>query len=130
MKRIFLILIVMINCLTMQAQNQEKMKIRLAEITIEPQYREEYLKKAKKVGAISVEKEEGVICVFPMVMQEDLSQVRIVEIYRDEAAYQAHLQTPHFLEYKSSTLKMVKSLKLIEMDALDPEAMTHIFKKQ
>lgn len=130
MKRIFLILIVMINCLTMQAQNQEKMKIRLAEITIEPQYSEEYLKKAKKVGAISVEKEEGVICVFPMVMQEDLSQVRIVEIYRDEAAYQAHLQTPHFLEYKSSTLKMVKSLKLIEMDALDPEAMTYIFKKQ
>ncbi|WP_454952320.1 putative quinol monooxygenase [Capnocytophaga granulosa] len=53
-----------------------------------------------------------------------------MEIYRDEAAYQAHLQTPYFLEYKSSTLKMVKSLKLIEMDSLDPEAMTHIFKKQ
>lgn len=73
---------------------------------------------------------ERILCIFPMVMQEDLSQVRIVEIYRDEAAYQAHLQTPHFLEYKSSTLKMVKSLKLIEMDALDPEAMTYIFKKQ
>ena len=73
---------------------------------------------------------ERILCVFPMVMQEGLSQVRIVEIYRDEAAYRAHLQTPHFLEYKSSTLKMVKSLKLIEMDALDPEAMTYIFKKQ
>ena len=73
---------------------------------------------------------ERILCIFPMVMQEDLSQVRIVEIYRDEAAYQAHLQTPYFLEYKSSTLKMVKSLKLIEMDALDPEAMAHIFKKQ
>ena len=73
---------------------------------------------------------ERILCVFTMVMQEDLSQVRIVEIYRDEAAYQAYLQTPHFLEDKSSTLKMVKSLKLIEMDALDPEAMTYIFKKQ
>ena len=64
-----------------------------------------------------------------MVMQEAPLQVRIVEIYRDEAAYQAHIQTPHFLEYKSSTLKMIESLKLIEMDALDPEAMSLIFKK-
>ena len=129
MKRIFLTFIVIISCLTTQAQNREKMKIRLAEINIVPEYREEYLKRAEKVGALSVEKEQGVICIFPMVMQEAPLQVRIVEIYRDEAAYQAHIQTPHFLEYKSSTLKMIESLKLIEMDALDPEAMSHIFKK-
>ncbi|SQA94766.1 putative quinol monooxygenase [Capnocytophaga ochracea] len=129
MKRIFLTFIVIISCLTTQAQNREKMKIRLAEINIVPEYREEYLKRAEKVGALSVEKEQGVICIFPMVMQEAPLQVRIVEIYRDEAAYQAHIQTPHFLEYKSSTLKMIESLKLIEMDALDPEAMSLIFKK-
>ncbi len=29
---------------------------------------------------------ERILCVFPMVKQEDLLQVRIVEIYRDEAA--------------------------------------------
>ena len=29
---------------------------------------------------------ERILCIFPMVMQEDLSQVRIVEIYPDEAA--------------------------------------------
>nr|WP_315012603.1 antibiotic biosynthesis monooxygenase family protein [uncultured Capnocytophaga sp.] len=129
MKRIFLTLIVIISCLTTQAQNREKMKIRLAEINIVPEYREEYLKRAEKIGALSVEKEQGVICIFPMVMQEAPLQVCIVEIYRDEAAYQAHIQTPHFLEYKSSTLKMIESLKLIEMDALDPEAMSLIFKK-
>lgn len=129
MKRIFLTLIVIISCLTTQAQNREKMKIRLAEINIVPEYREEYLKRAEKVGALSVEKEQGVICIFPMVMQEAPLQLRIVEIYRDEAAYQAHIKTPHFLEYKSSTLKMIESLKLIEMDALDPEAMSLIFKK-
>ena len=46
------------------------------------------------------------------------------QILKEEAAaYQAHLQTPHFLHYKTSTLKMVKSLKLVEMSALDSESM-------
>ena len=50
-------------------------------------------------------------------------------MYKDNNAYQAHLKTPHFLKYKTSTLKMVKSLKLIDMDTIDPESMKMLFRK-
>jgi len=52
-----------------------------------------------------------------------------VEIYKNEEAYKAHLQTPHFLKYKTSTLSMVKKLDLVDMTPLDEQAMPLIFKK-
>jgi 4-carboxymuconolactone decarboxylase len=52
-----------------------------------------------------------------------------VEIYASKAAYQSHLTTPHFQHYKTSTLKMVKALKLVEMESVDKERMSQIFEK-
>lgn len=78
----------------------------------------------------SVAKEPGVICIFPMRRKDAPNLIRIVEIYRDEAAYQAHLRTPHFLKYKEGTLAMVKSLELVPMQPLDAENMDQIFRKQ
>jgi 4-carboxymuconolactone decarboxylase len=39
-------------------------------------------------------------------------------MYASAAAYQAHLQTPHFKNYKTDTGGMVKSLKLVETDPI------------
>jgi quinol monooxygenase YgiN len=55
--------------------------------------------------------------------------VRILEIYASRAVYEAHLKTPHFQKYKTTTLKMVKSLKLVDMDGIDTETMMTIFNK-
>jgi quinol monooxygenase YgiN len=49
-------------------------------------------------------------------------------MYANRAAYEAHLKTPHFQKYKSTTSHMVKSLKLVDMQALDPETMSRMFK--
>ena len=38
-------------------------------------------------------------------------------------------ETPHFLKYKTTTLKMVKSLRLIDMEAIDTDTMREIFSK-
>jgi quinol monooxygenase YgiN len=38
------------------------------------------------------------------------------EMYRDQASYQAHLETPHFKKYKTMTQHMVRSLTLIETE--------------
>lgn len=40
------------------------------------------------------------------------------EIYADSAAYQSHIQTPHFKKYKEGTAAMVRSLKLIDVNPL------------
>ena len=102
---------------------------RIAEIEVNEGYLEEYLAAAHNVGTRSVEIEPGVICIFPMQVKESPNTIRIVEIYRNDEAYQSHLQTPHFLEYKQGTLNMVKSLQLVATEPLAPEALDKIFKK-
>jgi quinol monooxygenase YgiN len=42
----------------------------------------------------------------------------VVEGYSDQAAYEAHLTTPHFLRYKTRSRDMVRSLVLIETDPI------------
>ena len=105
------------------------MIVRIAEIEVHPQYLKEYLEAARNVGAESVKKEPGVICIFPNQMTEDENKIRIVEIYRNKEAYEHHLKTDHFQTYKQGTLHMVKSLNLVDLSPLDKEAMPLIFTK-
>ena len=103
--------------------------VRIAEIEVNDGYLDAYLAAAHNVGTKSVECEPGVICIFPMQVKEQPNTIRIVEIYRNQEAYQSHLQTPHFLDYKQGTLHMIKSLKLVDTNPLAPESMPLIFKK-
>lgn len=112
-----------------QLQMTNDLIVRIAEIEVNEGYLEEYLAAAHNVGTKSVESEPGVICIFPMQVKDSPNTIRIVEIYRDDEAYQAHLQTSHFLEYKQGTLHMVKSLQLVATEPLAQEAMPLIFKK-
>lgn len=92
--------------------------VRLAQIEVYPERLEEYLGYAKEVGTVSMASEPGVIGLFSMRDKADPCKVYILEIYADQKAYQAHLQTVHFKKYKEGTASMVKSLKLIDTDPL------------
>lgn len=105
------------------------MMVRISEIEIIPEFLNEYKAILKEEAAASIEKEPGVICIFPMYQSQSPTQVRIVEIYANKDAYQKHLQTPHFQHYKTTTLKMVKELKLIDMNNVDEAIMQLIFEK-
>ena len=124
-----LLLFAMLQSATALAQ-RDSMIVRLAEIEVYPQYLTEYLSFANEVDRLSVEREPGVVCLFPMQSAEDSTKIRILEIYASEEAYQRHLKTEHFQKYKQGTLHMVKDLKLPTMKPLDPETMKLIFKKQ
>ena len=135
-KKLFLMLFALVLSITAVAQevaatpvNYKTMIVRLAEIEVYPEHLQEYLKFANEVDRQSVEREPGVICLFPMQSAEDSTQIRILEIYASEEAYQSHIKTEHFLKYKQGTLHMVKSLKLPTMNPLDPETMKLIFNK-
>ncbi|RRA98708.1 putative quinol monooxygenase [Larkinella rosea] len=103
--------------------------MRIAKIEIAADYLDNYKAILKEEAAASVTLEPGVIAIFPMYQKENPTQIRLVEIYASQAAYQSHLKSPHFQHYKTATLKMVKSLKLVEMASLDPETMSDLFKK-
>jgi predicted TIM-barrel fold metal-dependent hydrolase/quinol monooxygenase YgiN len=108
----------------------ETMMVRLAEIEVYPQYLTEYLAAAEEIQLESLKTESGVVCLVPSQMKEDSTQVRILEIYASQEAYQHHIQTPHFLKYKQGTLHMVKSLKLQDLSPLNKETMNLLFKRK
>lgn len=112
-----------------QACTLENMMVRIAEIEVEPDYLDEYISILKEEAEASVRLEPGVICIYPMFQKENPTQIRLLEIYEDKAAYESHLQSPHFKHYKESTLPMVKSLQLVDMEVIDKETMSSIFKK-
>lgn len=125
MNRIIILIILMGNALFTLAQNTTKlmgeqgqtvdsMIFRISEIEVYPEYLQDYLGLAINVGAESVCKEPGVVCIFPMQLKEDSCQIRIVEIYADQEAYRHHIQTDHSQTYKQGTLHMVKSLRLVD----------------
>ncbi|MBF4483373.1 antibiotic biosynthesis monooxygenase [Flavobacterium sp. CSZ] len=105
------------------------MMVRISEIEIHPEYLSEYKAILKEESSASVKLEPGVLAIFPMYQKNDSTQIRILEIYNDNDAYQSHLKTPHFQKYKISTIKMVKSLKLLDMNTIDSESMEMLFKK-
>ena len=108
------------------AQNKD-MIIRLSEIDIVPDYLEENNKILEVEADASVRLKPGVVSIFPMCQKETPNQVRILEIYANKEANESHLKTPHFQKYKTTTFKMVKSLKLAAMAALDADTTTKIF---
>lgn len=105
------------------------MIVRISEIEVYPEYLKEYLEFAHNISATSVKEEPGVICIFPMQQQKDSCQIRILEIYASQKAYQHHIQTSHFQTYKQGTLHMVKSLDLVDMHQMAPECLPLIFNK-
>ena len=111
------------------SKGSENMQVRIAELEILPEWLDAYLEAAGAVGAESVAKEPGVVCIFPMQKKESPTSIRIVEIYRSEEAYKAHLATPHVRAYKEGTPHMIKSLELVPMHPLDPEHANGIFRK-
>lgn len=108
---------------------ENNMILRISEIEIIPEYLESYKAILKEESAASVTIESGVISIFPMFEKDHPNQIRIIEIYKNNAAYQSHIKSPHFQHYKTATLKMVKSLKLIDMQNMDNDTMLKIFTK-
>ena len=130
-KRIYYIIILlsMISVANNASAQQGDMMIRISEIEVYPEYLQEYKEILKEKAAPSLTLEPGVIAIFPMSERNTPHQIRILEIYTNQEAYQLHLKTAHFLKYKTTTLKMVKSLRLVDMNAMDAESIKLMFAK-
>ena len=109
--------------------NNNGMIVRISEIEVYPDYLEEYLKFAKEVAFESVKNEKGVVSIYPMAVIKDNTQIRILEIYKNQDAYKKHIESSHFKKYKEGTLHMVKHLDLVDTYQLCPENFNKIFKK-
>jgi len=124
MKSIKIILALMVTQFTFQitiAQEKEQM-VRLAKLVIDSAQLENYKAFLKEEIETSLRVEPGVLTLYAVSEKQKPTHITILEIYRDVEAYKAHIQTPHFIKYKTGTSAMVKSLELAETVPLVPEA--------
>ena len=103
---------------TAVAKTMEQPLVRIAELEIDPGQVPAYRDALKEEIATSIRVEPGVLSLYAVSVKDQPSQVRIFETYKDQAAYESHLQTPHFKKYKAETQNMVKSLRLIETEPI------------
>jgi quinol monooxygenase YgiN len=114
---------------SMASAQQANQKVRIAKIEIYSAYLDEYRTALAVHAKTAVQVEPGVLALEAVYDKVHPTRVTVFEVYASEETYQAHLKTPHFLKYKNTTLKMVKSLELVEVASIaieiKPELMKH-----
>jgi quinol monooxygenase YgiN len=103
-----------------QELKQSKQMVRLAKLTIDARQLDNYKAVLKEEIEASVRLEPGVLTLYAVSERNNPTHITILEIYADSSAYKSHLQTPHFIKYKTATKDMVKALELVETDPLIP----------
>lgn len=99
------------------AQDQQQV-VRMAKLKIHPAQLERYKVFLKEEIETSIRLEPGVLALNAVSDKTDPTNITILEVYANQAAYLSHLETPHFLKYKNGTSEMVKSLELVEVDEI------------
>ena len=114
------LLVALLSCVcgvAMGAESQDRY-VRIAELEIDPARSDAFAAAIREVGQASVRSEDGCLVLYAVAEKLVPGRVRVFEIYRDPAAYQAHLQTPHFKKFRATTDGMVKSRTLIDATPL------------
>ena len=89
--------------------------VRMARIVIDSSQLEAYKAALKEGIMTAVRVEPGVLSLYAVYEKGRPTHVTVMEVYADQTAYQAHLQTEHFKKYKRITKDMVKSLELVDV---------------
>ena len=88
--------------------------VRIAELEIDPTQFVRFKASAKEQIEAAVRVEPGVLALYAVFVKDNPALIRVFEMYADEEAYRAHLDTPHFKRFREETNDIVKSRKLID----------------
>lgn len=102
---------------TLMAQDKNQM-VRLAKIKVDPNQLKAYNAALQEQMTTAVRVEKGVLTYYAMADKNNPAHITILEIYADTAAYQLHINTPHFKKYKDTVKDMVQSLELVDVNLL------------
>lgn len=106
-----------VSILNAKAQTDKRM-IRIAQIEVDSTQLKEYNAALKEQMQTAVRLEPGVLTYYAVADKKDPSQITILEIYADNAAYLKHIATPHFKKYKTTVEHMVKRLELVDVNLI------------
>src|SRR5258706_175634 len=109
----FAILLIMLLSFQITFAQDKNQMVRLAKLVIDPNQLETYKAFLKEEIKTSLRIEPGVKTLYAVSEKDNPTHITILEIYADTTAYKTHLQTPHFIKYKTGTKDMVDSLELV-----------------
>jgi len=92
--------------------------IQIAEIEVDPAQLESYKSAVQEQIEAAIRLEPGVLALYSVCNRDNPTHVTVFEIYGDHDAYLVHLKAPHFLKYKATVEKMIKSLKLVPVEPI------------
>lgn len=98
-----------------QAISQRAPMVRIAKIQVDAKQLRAYEKALKKQMQAAIRLEPGVRSYHAVAEKNNPTRITILEVYADTLAYQKHIQTKHFKEYKAAVKDMVVSLELIDV---------------
>ncbi len=112
------VIVLSMGAVAAEPSNYARPMVRIAELEIDPAQLDAYIGILAEEQEASVRLEPGVLMLHSVSLKGQPNHIRLLEAYASKAAYEAHIRAPHFIKYKTSTEKMVRSLRLIETNPI------------
>jgi quinol monooxygenase YgiN len=96
----------------------EDLYIRLIKIELDSNAIEDFNKLGNTVMLPGIKNEPGMLVMYAVAEKNNPTNVSILEVYKNLAAYNIHIETPHYLKYKEGAKDLVKSLRFIDVDPI------------
>lgn len=90
--------------------------VRIAQLDVDPQRLAEFNTVLQESVSTSVRVEPGVYTLYAVALKDTPNRFLVFEMYKDEAAYNAHRETPHFRKFFEATQTMVTSRTFLDVD--------------
>ncbi|GLQ91653.1 putative quinol monooxygenase [Dyella acidisoli] len=90
--------------------------VRIAQLDVDPQRLEEFKAVLQESVSTSVHVEQGVYALYAVALKDSPHRFLVFEMYKDEAAYNSHRETPHFRRFFESTQKMGASRTFLDVN--------------
>ncbi|AXI82939.1 antibiotic biosynthesis monooxygenase [Xylella taiwanensis] len=88
--------------------------MRIFEFVLAPSDVQPILEAGRKNIEASVRDEPGVLSMYCAVDKDNPTKVYVVEVYRNQTAYQAHVESAHFKAFLEAIKGKVRSRRVIE----------------
>lgn len=92
--------------------------IRLIKIELDSSAIKNFNELGNTVMLPGIKNEPGVLVMYAVAEKEHPTRVSILEVYANSAAYNKHLETRHYQQYKEGAKTLVKSLKFVDVNPI------------
>ena len=103
------------NYQNLRVKSDNNYLVNIAKITLVDFDREAFAKIVKYEMTVSMQEEPGVIAMFAGYLFDVENEWRFFEVYKDEAAYQKHVQTDNFKDYAQKTQEMFYQKEVLQL---------------